>query len=79
MNLFNPENELYCVPSGVFLTKFRHNCSFLYLLSLIMREKVEKKKTIAMTLCFIHQSIFRPNYIFNNAPYFYILAHKNSL
>ena len=38
--------------------------SFLYLLSLIICERIGKK-TIARTLCFMHQSFFRPNYIFN--------------
>ena len=29
-----------------------------------------EKKVIARTLCFMHQSFFRPNYIFNNNAYF---------
>ena len=33
-----------------------------------MCERVEKK--IARTLCFMHQRIFRPIYIFNNYAYF---------
>ena len=44
------------------------NYSFLYLLSLIMCERAEK--IIARTLCFMHQRIFRPIYIFNNYAYF---------
>ena len=30
----------------------------------------ELEKIIAMTLCFMHQSVFRPIYIFNNDAYF---------
>ena len=30
----------------------------------------ELEKIIARTLCFMHQSFFRPNYIFNNDTYF---------
>ena len=30
----------------------------------------ELEKIIARTLCFMHQSLFRPNYIFNNDAYF---------
>ena len=30
----------------------------------------ELEKIIARTLCFMHQSFFRPNYIFNNDAYF---------
>ena len=30
----------------------------------------ELEKIIARTLCFMHQSFFRPNYIFNNNAYF---------
>ena len=30
----------------------------------------ELEKIIARALCFVHQSFFRPNYIFNNDAYF---------
>ena len=68
MKLFNLENESYFVQSDVFLTKFGHKLP-LYLLSLIMCERVGNK-IIARMLCFMHQSIFRPNYIFNSDAYF---------
>ena len=45
------------------------NYSFLYLLSLIIVK--ELKKIIARTLCFMHQRIFRPIYIFDNYAYFF--------
>ena len=51
-----------------YLKNLDTNYSFLYLLSLIMCERVEKK--IARTLCFMHQRIFRLIYIFNNYAYF---------
>ena len=51
-----------------YLKNLDTNYSFLYLLSLIMCERVEK--IIARTLCFMHQRIFRPIYIFNNYAYF---------
>ena len=48
---------------------------FLFLLSLIICEELEK--IIARTLCFMHQSFFRPNYMFNNDAYFLdFRAHK---
>ena len=53
-----------------YLKKLDTNYSFLYLLSLIMCERVEKK-IIARTLCFMHQRIFRPIYIFNNCAYYF--------
>ena len=60
MELFNLENGLYCVQSGVFLTeKIDTDYSFLNLLSLIMYEKIGK--IIARTPFFIHQSTFRPD------------------
>ena len=67
MNLFHLEHGLYWVQSGVLPKYLDTNYSFLYLLSLIMCERVEK---IARTLCFMHQRIFRPIYIFNNYAYF---------
>ena len=51
-----------------YLKNLDTNYSFLYLLSLIMCERVEK--IIARTLCFMLQRIFRPIYIFNNYAYF---------
>ena len=51
-----------------YLKNLDTNYSFLYLLSLIMCERVEK--IIARTLCFMHQRIFRPIYLFNNYAYF---------
>ena len=63
MNLFNPESGLYCV----FLTRLDINYSFLYRLSLIMCES--DGKIIARALCFVHQGILIPNYIFNNDAY----------
>ena len=50
MNLFHLEHGLYWVQSGVLPKKLDTNYSFLYLLSLIMCERVEK--IIARTLCF---------------------------
>ena len=52
-----------------YLKNLDTNYSFLYLLSLIMCERVEK--IIARTLCFMHQRIFRPIYIFNNYAFFF--------
>ena len=54
MKLFNLENGLYCVQSGVLLIKFRHRLLHFYLLSLIMCERAGK--IIARTLCFMRQS-----------------------
>ena len=51
-----------------YLQNLDTNYSFLYLLSLIICERIGKK--IARTHCFMHQSFFRPNYIFNNDAYF---------
>ena len=52
-----------------YLQNLDTNYSFLYLLSLIICEK-NGKKIIARAHCFMHQSFFRPNYIFNNDAYF---------
>ena len=52
-----------------YLKNLDTNHVFLYLLSLIMCERV-RKKIIARTLCFMQQSVFRPLYIFNNYAYF---------
>ena len=63
------ENEIYRVQLSVFLTKFGHK----YLLSLSAQPDYmwkNCKKIIASTHCFMHQSVFRPNYIFNNDAYF---------
>ena len=49
--------------SGVFLTKSGHKSLLLYLLNLVICESVGK--IIVRSLCFMHQGIFRPNYIFN--------------
>ena len=46
------------------------NYSFLYLLSLIICERIGK--IIARTLCFMHQRFFRQNYIFNNDAFFFL-------
>ena len=73
--LFNLENGLYCVQVR-FLTKLDTSYSFLYLLSLIMCESVGEK-IIASTLYFMHQRIFRPNYIFNNDAYFLDFLRTN--
>ena len=51
-----------------FLQNLDTSYSFPYLLSLIICERSGKK--IARTLSFMHQSFFRPNYIFNNDGYF---------
>ena len=45
------------------------NYYFLYLLSLIMCERVGKKTV--RTLWFMHQTMFRPDYIFDNNAYFF--------
>ena len=68
MNLFHLKHGLYRVKFGVLPKNSDTNYFFLYLLSLIMCERVEKK--IARTLYFMDQSIFRPIYIFNNTAYF---------
>ena len=52
-----------------FLQNLDTNYFFLYLLSLIICERIGKK-TVARTYCFMHQRFFRPNYIFNNDAYF---------
>ena len=52
-----------------YLKNLDTNYLFLYLLSLIMCERVGKK-IIARTLYFMHQSVFRPIYIFNSDDYF---------
>ena len=67
MKLFNLEMDSTMFKSGVFLTKFGHKLLLFYLLSLILCESVEK---IARTLCFMHQGIVRPSYIFYNDAYF---------
>ena len=46
MNLFHLENGLYWVQSGVLPKNVDTNYSFLYLLSLIMCERVEKNNCI---------------------------------
>ena len=51
-----------------YLQNLDTNYSFLYLLSLIICERLEK--IIARTHCFMHQSFFRPNYVFNNDVHF---------
>ena len=61
MKLFNLTIDSTVFKSRVFLSKFGHKL-LLYLLSLFMCESVGKK-IIARTLCFMHQGIFRPNYI----------------
>ena len=43
MNLFHLEHGLYWVQSGVLSKKIGHKLFLLYLLSLIMCERVEKK------------------------------------
>ena len=63
------ENEIYRVHLGVFLTKFGHK--LLLSLSAQPHSKWKNwKKIIARTHCFMYQSFFRPNYIFNNDAYF---------
>ena len=70
MAFFNLGNGLYCVQSGVFLTEFGRR------LPLSLSDKPgnicvkQLGKIIAWTLCFMHQSTFRPEYIFNNDAYF---------
>ena len=68
MNLCHLNHGLYCVQSGVLPKSLDTNYFFLYLLSLIMCERVGKKN--AGTFCLMHQSIFRPINIFNNDAYF---------
>ena len=62
------ENEIYRVQKGVFLTKLGHK--LLLSLSAQPDYVIELEKIIARTFCFMHQSFFRPNYIFNNDAYF---------
>ena len=75
MELFSLENKLYCIQSGVFLTKMDTRYSFLYLLRQIMRERVGK--IIARTPCFIHKKTFRLNYICNNDAYYLDYCEEN--
>ena len=63
MKLSNLGNGLFCVQSGVFLTRFGH----ILLLSLSCVK--EPEKIIARTLCFTRQSNLRPSYFFNNGAY----------
>ena len=77
MKLFNLEKGLYCVQSGVFLTKLDINYYFLFLLSLTFCERAGK--ITARMLCLMHQSVFRPIYIFDNDAYFKISAQKSTL
>ena len=60
-----------------FLQNLDTNYSFLYLLILIIVKELEK--IVARTLCFMHQNIFRPNYIFNNDAYFLDLRAQKFL
>ena len=69
MNLFHLENGLYWVQSGVLPKKFGHKL-FLSLSAQLNNVWKRWKKIIARTLCFMHQRIFRPIYIFNNYAYF---------
>ena len=69
INLFHLEHGLNSVQSGLLPKKMDTNYFFLYQLSLKMCERVGK--IIARTLSFMHQSIFRPIYIFNNDAYFF--------
>ena len=62
MNLFHLKHELYCIQSGILPKNLDANYFFLYQLSLCER--------VARTFCFMHQSIFRPIFIFNNDAYF---------
>ena len=73
MKLINLEMDPTVFKSGVFLAKFGHKFSFPYLLNLIICGSVEKK--IARTFCFMHQGIFRLNYVFNNHAYFFRFSH----
>ena len=77
MDLFNLENGLYCVQSGVFFSNKNLDTiySFLYLVSLIMCKRVGE--IIARTLCFMQQSTFRLNYIFHNDAYFLDFCAEN--
>ena len=69
MNLFHLEHGLYWVQSGVLPKKFGHKLS-LSLSAQLDNVWKSWKKIIAKTLCFMHQRIFRPIYIFNNYAYF---------
>ena len=69
MKLFHLEHGLYCVQSGLLPKQFGHKL----LLSLSAQlDNVWKnwKNIIVKMLCFMHQSIFRPIYIFNKDAYF---------
>ena len=70
MKLFSLEMDSTVFKSGEFLTKFGHKV----LLSLSPQPDCVKvlEKIFARTLCFIHQGIFRPNYILNNDAYFFL-------
>ena len=54
--------DLTLFKSSVFLTKF----GYKLLLSLSAQTNYVLGKIIARTLCFMHQGIFKHNYIFNN-------------
>ena len=63
MKLFNLESGLYCVQGRCISNKIWTQITPLFICFLVL------EKTIAMTLCFMHQGIFRPHYIFNNDAY----------
>ena len=67
------ENEIFRVQLGVFLTKFGHELLLSLFAQPVYNYVKELEKIIARMQCFMHQSFFRPNYIFNND------AYKNSL
>ena len=68
MKLSNLDNESTVFDKVYFKQNLDTNYSFLYLLSLIICERVGKNN--CKMLCFMHQSIFRHNYIFNKSAYF---------
>ena len=68
MKLINLEMDSTVFKSVIFQQNSDTNYSFLYLFKVIICESVGK--IIARTLCYMHQGIFRPNYILNNDAYF---------
>ena len=69
LKLSDLENEIYRVQYGVFPTIFGHKWLLFFICSAWSYVK-ELENIIARKHCFMHRSLFRPNYIFNNDAYF---------
>ena len=76
MYLFHLKHGLFRVKSGVLPKNFGHK-SLLSLSAQLDNVLKSWKKIIARTLCFMHQSVFRPIYIFNSNTYFLDFRAQN--